>query len=483
MKLSKLFPNLAILLMGCLIIGCSGGGTGGSTSSINSPPPSSTDSSRPSISLSNYALRSNETISVNVRFTDSNGKRAVRVPVTFETSPHMGTFPNGLATGQATTDLFGNAQIAFSSANITGVGVITATAIIDGSPVPQYATFFVNTPPLKLAPISVASSLTGGTSTAIRVNILDANGAAYTGQDVDVYFNSEYGAFNEWKVRSSGGVVSNTYFAPNISSLPFTETITANLGDSTVTAYVRINPNPNGIPSGAKLTLATATDVGWDATKFSGVVVSGNKVTLVDTAGLPIVNYPVKIEVTLVDGYVSPFTVTLNGITLEDAATPISTITMFTDSTGSILLPTLYQGANPSNYIVYYRASTVIGGVTFVSTSNQKVAVTLGAATPVAPGAPTNVTAAQAAASGSITVTFVAPVNDGGGAITKYTVTPTPAVAGNLLGADLDANTASLTHRFVGLTPGASYSFTVTATNSAGTGPSSLASALVAATP
>jgi hypothetical protein len=481
MKLSNLFPNLAILLMVSLIIGCSGGGTGGSTSTINSPPPSTTDKTRPSISLSNYALKSNETITVSVKITDSNGNRASKAPVKFESTPHMGTFGSGQVTGDATTDFFGNASITFNSANITGVGVITATALIDGAPVPQYATYYVNLPPLKLAPISIASSVIGGRSTSVSVNILDSFGNPYTGQDVDVFFNSESGAFNEYKVHSIGGVATTTYFAPNINTLPFTETITANLGDSKVTGYITINPNPNGVPVGGKLTLTTSTKTGWDATKFDGVVVEGNKATFIDSRGLPVINQPITFEVSLVDGYISPFTVTLNGIKLEDSAHPTTKIVMNTDSAGTVLLPTLYEGSNPSNYVVYFKATTTLGGVTYVSDSSQSVAATIGTTvtTPVVPGAPTNVTATPGA-TGVLNVSFTAPSSDGGSAITKYTVTAIPAT-GSVVGTDSNINTALTSHSITGLASGVNYTFTVTATNSVGPGPSSAPSPSVAA--
>ncbi|GFO54927.1 hypothetical protein GMSM_19340 [Geomonas sp. Red276] len=60
------------------------------------------------------------------------------------------------------------------------------------------------------------------------------------------------------------------------------------------------------------------------------------------------------------------------------------------------------------------------------------------------------------------TVTITAPSNDGGSPITGYTVATVPAG-----GIDLDAGSASLTHTVVGVSGSAS--FTVTATNAAGT--------------
>jgi hypothetical protein len=82
------------------------------------------------------------------------------------------------------------------------------------------------------------------------------------------------------------------------------------------------------------------------------------------------------------------------------------------------------------------------------------------------PGAPTIGTATAGDASAS--VTFTAPTNNGGSAITSYTVTSSP---GSLTGTG-----ASSPITVSGLTNGTAYTFTVTATNATGTGPASAAS-------
>lgn len=79
------------------------------------------------------------------------------------------------------------------------------------------------------------------------------------------------------------------------------------------------------------------------------------------------------------------------------------------------------------------------------------------------PDAPTDVTATAGDARAS--VTWNAPVDDGGDAIISYTVTASPGGATATVG----GTTATVT----GLTNGVSYTFTVAATNSIGTGPDS----------
>jgi large repetitive protein len=113
---------------------------------------------------------------------------------------------------------------------------------------------------------------------------------------------------------------------------------------------------------------------------------------------------------------------------------------------------------------------TVIDSSTPISASftSSTISLTINA---TAPGAPTIDTAT--AGNGQATVSFTAPASNGGAAITGYTVTSSP-------GAFIKTGTASpLT--VTGLTNGTTYTFTVAATNSVGTG--ALSSASNAVTP
>jgi hypothetical protein len=129
--------------------------------------------------------------------------------------------------------------------------------------------------------------------------------------------------------------------------------------------------------------------------------------------------------------------------------------------------------ATGSTYTFTVTATNAVGTGLPSTASN---AITISA--PTAPGEPAAPTASPGM--GSATVTWSAPAS-GGSPITKYTITPyigTTAQTVTTVTGSPPATTATVT----GLTNGATYTFTVTATNAIGTGPPSAASNAVTPT-
>ena len=117
--------------------------------------------------------------------------------------------------------------------------------------------------------------------------------------------------------------------------------------------------------------------------------------------------------------------------------------------------------ANNTRYTFTVTAANAVGNGAASAPSNS-----VRPHSPAPPGPPTAVTAT--AGNGQATVSFAAPASNGGETISGYSVATNPAG-----GVDNNTATTSLSHQVSGLTNGTAYTFTVTASNSAGTGPAS----------
>lgn len=189
------------------------------------------------------------------------------------------------------------------------------------------------------------------------------------------------------------------------------------------------------------LVSAASTAVGASAT------ISNSKIwsTLGGTTGLGAVTTTINSNATADQN-----AVTSVNATLDNLNTAVSTAG--TDYSKIYLMSSIY--ANKCAAI----ANSSVG----TTTPTQSVQ-------PTKPAAPIIGTATAGNAQAS--VAFTAPLSNGGAAITGYTVTASPG------GATATGTSSPIT--VTGLTKGTAYTFTVTATNSAGTGPASAASAPV----
>lgn len=152
------------------------------------------------------------------------------------------------------------------------------------------------------------------------------------------------------------------------------------------------------------------------------------------------------------------------------------------DSSGATTWSTNYGGAGANTFATAIAAdasgSVVLGGrfhnanltTPALTLIGNQDAFLLKSATP--PSAPTG--AAAVVGNAQASVSFSAPVANGGSAIAGYTVVSSPAG-----GVDSNAGSTGLSHTITGLANGTSYTFTVVATNAIGTSPASVASGSV----
>jgi hypothetical protein len=156
------------------------------------------------------------------------------------------------------------------------------------------------------------------------------------------------------------------------------------------------------------------------------------------------------------------------------APSPKYSVTACTDqamSQNCVTIPSFTSGSTITGVTLgagYYVTVAVVSQPGWLGASSAPYGPTTVAPATV-PGTPSGATAVAAQA--QVTVSWLAPATSGGSPITSYTVTSSPG--------GFTCTTAALTCVVTGLTNGTSYTFTVTATNTVGTGPASAPSTTV----
>jgi YVTN family beta-propeller protein len=159
-----------------------------------------------------------------------------------------------------------------------------------------------------------------------------------------------------------------------------------------------------------------------------------------------------------------------NDVTVINTATEtaIANVTVGTGPWGVAVDPTgtfVYVGNQSSNDVsVISTASNTLFTAVAVGSLPRVLGMFIGGPLTGPPEAPRSV-AARAGSGGQATVTFTPPASDGGAPITTYTAVSNPG--------GLTATGSASPITVSGLASGTPYTFTVTATNAAGTGPAS----------
>jgi uncharacterized repeat protein (TIGR02543 family) len=284
------------------------------------------------------------------------------------------------------------------------------------------------------APTSVTATVANGSS-VITVSGASANGSPITSYTVQAYDGTGAAIAGKTCTITSPATTCSVSGLTNGSEYTFTATATNGVGTSAESA-----PSMTTTPAGAP-----SAPTGVSVTSGTG------KVTVAWTApaanGAPITSYTAQ-------AYND------SGTAVAGATCTISAPSTTCDVTTNLVAGTAYT---------FKVNATNAAGTGSASTASSSAAIN------AAPSAPRNVTAT--ASNGAATVSWDAPLDERGSAVTGYTVTA--YTSGNIVAGSCTATAPTETCSVTGLTNGDLYTFKVTATNGIGTSVQSSASTAV----
>ena len=284
------------------------------------------------------------------------------------------------------------------------------------------------------APTSVTATVGNGTST-ISVSGASANGSAITSYTVQAYDSTGAAIAGKTCTITSPATSCAISGLTNGSEYTFKATATNSVGTSASSAPSAAI-TPAGVPSaptGVAVTSGTGkVTVEWTAPAANGSPITSYTVQAYDSAG--------------------------NAV--SGATCTISAPTTTCDVTSNLAAGSSYT---------FKVVATNAAGTGSASTASTSAAIN------AAPSVPRNVTATSS--NGSATVSWDAPSDNRGSAVTGYTVTA--YTSGNVVAGTCTATAPTETCSVTGLTNGDAYTFKVTATNGIGTSAQSNASSTV----
>jgi hypothetical protein len=238
------YGSLALLLAATLSA-CGGGGgspgtVGGTGSGTTPVTPVTPAAPTVGVSFANGNSLSGATpLTVRAVVLDANKQPVPNTLVTFTTDAALGAFTPGA--GTALTDATGTASIVLRSASLAaaGAGRVTATTSVAGTAITGEANYSITATSLTFGALTLTPASIGAyESTMVSVSLL-ANGATYTGQQINVNFSSACVTAGKATlaatVATNGGVAQAVYRDQGCGN---TDVITAT-ADGVATAATR----------------------------------------------------------------------------------------------------------------------------------------------------------------------------------------------------------------------------------------------------
>lgn len=372
-KKISLRGSLAVLTLSALLAACGGGGgsagiTGsaalGSGTGTTTPVSAGTiDVSFTDATGAATTTLTSTPLTVKAVVKDSAGKAVSGVVVTFATNSTLAVFSP--VSGTALTDSTGTASVTMKAAGLPAGGSdsVTASATLPGATtaITSKATgYSVGATQLTLSAITLTPShiaANGTTSVSVTVN---ANGAPYTDQPLNVSFSSPCITAGKATLASPvstvGGVASARYSPGGCTG---NDTITATVAGATqsVNATLQIDAP---LPTSIKFTAASPTNESIVIKGQGGIGRTETAILtlqVIDTVGNPLANVPVTFST-------KSTTVTLNKTS------------DITDASGNVVT-TVNSGSVPEAFTV---TATVTGVTPVISTQSDSIVVTTGQA-------------------------------------------------------------------------------------------------------